>query len=188
MYSHSQHLHTCAYPPLCTHICLHLFLAYMPTRKPRVQPHTCVCWHLFVQTLACQCTSTISPSHPHPQPVPLHTHIPVHVHPSIHTCACALLHTHSILHLGHPAISFIFWLARNIMPAGEEAVLSPSLWVCVTGVQVLGKHFSSAGTLSWGLTLSPKYLSKHGRYVPALVCREPGILPVWIVDLWGPVA
>lgn len=77
------------------------------------------------------------------------------------------------------------------MLAGEEAVLSPGLWACVTGVQVLGKHSPPAGTLGWALTLSPKYLSKHegaGRYVPALACGELGILPGWIVDLWGPGA
>lgn len=115
----------------------------------------------------------------------------MHVHPSMHTHACAHLHTLSISLLGPPDISFIFWLARNIKPACEEAVLSPGLWVCVTGVQVLGKHSSPGGTLIWGLTLSPKYLSKHERavrYVLALTCGEPGILPGLVMDLWGPVA
>lgn len=77
------------------------------------------------------------------------------------------------------------------MPAGEEAVLSPGLWVCVTAVEFLGKHSSPAGTLSRGLTLSPKQRSKYegaGRYVPESAYGEPGILPGWIMDLWGPVA
>lgn len=86
VYSHAQHLQTCAHPPLCMHICLHLFLAYMPTGKPRVQSHTCVSWHLFGCTLTCQCTPTNSHSHPHP-----HTRMPLHTH------ACAPFHAHTYL-------------------------------------------------------------------------------------------
>lgn len=109
---------------------------------------------------------------------------PMHVHPSMHTHACAHLHLFSISPLGHPATSFIFCLARNIMPAGEEAVLSPVLWVCVTAVEVLGKHSSPAGTLSRGLTLIPKQRSKYegaGRYVPESACES---LASFLVGSW----
>lgn len=117
--------------PVCVGICLY---AHLPTSAHPQTPT-----HILILT-----------------PVPLHTHVPMHMHPSKHTHACAHLHTLSISPLGCPAFSFIFCLARNIMPAGEQAVLSPGLWVCVTGVEVLGKHSLPAGTLSWGLTLSPK--------------------------------
>lgn len=79
--------------PVCAGICLY-------THSP-VSAHPQTLTHIFI-----------------PTPVSLHNHVPMQVQPFTHTRACAHLHTLSISPPGCPAISFMFWLVRNIMSAG----------------------------------------------------------------------
>lgn len=131
----------------------------------------CTHTHLSVHTRKLSLTSSS------PQQCPCTTTYP---------CRCSLPCTHVPVHTCTPFQSHL----QDVLPppllsglqgtSCQQVVLSPGLWVCVTGAQVLGKHFSLPGALSWGLTLSPKYLSKHegaGSYVPRLACGESGILP-----------
>lgn len=169
-YSHAQHLHTYAHPPLCTPAPLRTHLptstpAYLWTLMPWVQPHTCAHCHMFVLTLACQCTPTNS--HAHPQP---HTSAFTHPHTCMgspshaHISLCTLAHTDPFHAPSTTSCNSLYPLAPEDHHASRRGGLPLALRVGAAGVRVLGKCSSPAGCphgtcsdpQSWALTLSPK--------------------------------
>ena len=107
-----------------------------------------VCMHtrMSMHTHKLSCASSTSHQCPCTPMYLCIAHLSMHMHPCAHLHALTL----SIPPLGPPAIPFILWPLRITMPAGEEAVLPPALWVDAMGTSP-GQAFLASWVHSWHL-------------------------------------